>query len=249
MSASTIAILLLGLLGAYLLGSIPTGFVLGKALKGIDIREHGSGNTGATNVFRVMGKGAGMTALVIDLLKGVMAVFFMHWLLSMVFANILAADPTVQQVLQREGSLLIYGSNVVGAPGNELSAPLSAYFRLESWFLMLAALMAVLGHSKSVWLGFTGGKSAATGLGVLLALAWPVGLSVAAVFATALAVSRTVSVGSIAAALSVGIFMVVMHQPLPYLLLAIAGGLYVVLRHKSNIARLLEGTEPKTFGG
>lgn len=207
MSGFTIATLLLGLLIAYLLGSIPTGFVLGKLLQGIDIREHGSGNTGATNVFRVMGKGAGITALSIDLMKGVAAVFCLYWLLS--------------------------------ALDDSLYSP---------WFLMLAALLAVVGHSKSVWLGFSGGKSAATGLGVLLALTWPVGLSVASVFAVALAISRTVSVGSIAAALSVAIFMVLTQQPLPYLLLAIAGGLYVVLRHRANISRLLAGTEPKTFG-
>ena len=79
MTGVTIAKVLLGRLVAYLLGSIPTGFVLGRLLKGIDIREHGSGNTGATNVFRVMGKGAGITALVIDLLKGVLAVLGRSW--------------------------------------------------------------------------------------------------------------------------------------------------------------------------
>ena len=81
MSGLTIVILIAGLIAAYFLGSIPTGFVLAKTLKGIDIREHGSGNTGATNVFRVMGKGAGIGALVIDLLKGVLAVLLMRWLL------------------------------------------------------------------------------------------------------------------------------------------------------------------------
>ena len=191
------AIALLGLLAAYLLGSIPTGFLLAKA-KGIDIREHGSGNIGATNVFRVIGKGAGITALAIDLLKGVLAVRLMMALISTA------------------------GAAATGAITPELANALCA----------LAALMVVLGHSKSVWLGFAGGKSAATGLGVLLALAWPVGLGVAAVFGSALAISRTVSVGSIAAALSATIFMLALQQPVAYILLAAAGGLYVVVRHR-----------------
>jgi len=200
------------LLLAYVMGSLPTGFLLTKLVKGIDIREHGSFNTGATNVFRVVGKAAGTTVLLIDLLKGVLAV----WVVIFATRTLMTGLFTNEQ---------------------------------EFWLYMLAALLAVLGHSKSVWLGFTGGKSAATGLGVLLALCWPVALSVASVFGVALAISRTVSVGSIAAALSASVFMLVMHQPLAYVLLAAAGGLYVVLRHRSNISRLMAGTEPKTFGG
>lgn len=215
MSGFIAAIVTLGLLAAYLLGSIPTGFLLGKALQGIDIREHGSGNTGATNVFRVIGKGAGITALVIDLIKGLLAVRLMMALVSLFVLPKMGTDALMWIV----------------------------------WVYMFAAALAVLGHSKSVWLGFAGGKSAATGLGVLLALVWPVGLSSAAVFVTAVLLSRTVSVGSIAAALSVAVFMIAMQQPLPYVLLAITGGGYVILRHRSNISRLLAGTEPKTFGG
>ncbi len=216
------AIAFLGLGAAYLLGSIPTGFVLAKALKGIDIREHGSGNTGATNVFRVIGKGAGITALVIDLLKGVLAVRLMMALIGWLNSPAMTSS---------SGSV----ADAI-APG------------IADWLCVMAALLVVLGHSKSIWLGFAGGKSAATGLGVLLALVWPVGLGVAAVFGSLLAISRTVSVGSIAAALSATIFMVALQQPLPYILLAAAGGFYVVYRHRSNISRLLSGTEPKTFG-
>ena len=215
MSGSTTAILLLGLLIAYLIGAIPTGFWLTKILKGIDIREHGSGNTGATNVFRVVGKRAGVAVLLFDLFKGWLAVFSMVGLVSL----------------------------LASLPGGGLTAAAA------SWAYMLAALLALVGHSKSVWLGFTGGKSASTGLGVLLALAWPVAVGVAAVFAVGVAVSRTVSVGSIAAALSATVFMLITQQPLAYVLLAVMGGCYVVFRHRSNIARLLAGTEPKTFGG
>ncbi len=213
MSALTVVIVLLGLLAAYLLGSIPTGFLLAKAIRGIDIREHGSGNTGATNVFRVIGKGAGMTALGIDLTKGALAVRGMVALVSTL-----------------------------------PSASVTTNDAWTHWVYILAGLLAILGHSKSVWLGFTGGKSAASGLGVLLALSWAAGLGVAAVFGAALVISRTVSVGSIAAALSVPIFMVALQQPVPYVLLASAGSFYVVFRHRSNISRLFSGTEPKTFG-
>ena len=211
MSGYTFTMLLLGLLVAYLCGWIPTGFLIAKAVKGIDIREHGSGNTGATNVFRVVGKSAGIAALVVDSIKGFLAVWLMYWLVR---------GPLQDQLL----------------------------LEWQSWAYMAAALLAIVGHSKSVWLGFSGGKSAATSLGVLLALAWPVALGVAAVFGVALAISRTVSVGSIAAAISATLFMAALQQPLAYVLLAIAGGCYVVLRHRSNISRLLAGTEPKTFG-
>lgn len=198
-------IVLLGL--AYLLGSLPTGYMVTKALKGIDIRQHGSGNTGATNVFRVVGKPAGISVLVIDLLKGVAAVLLMKTLFPLV-------------------------SPVWGAPP------------MVSWWLMLAGITAIVGHSRSVWLNWTGGKSAATGLGVLLAMAWPVGLTVAGVFLGVLALFRIVSLGSILAAVAAVAMMIVLQQPLPYMLMAIAGSLYVILRHRSNIERLLAGTEP-----
>lgn len=190
---------------AYLLGSLPTGFAIAKLVQGIDIREHGSGNTGATNVFRVVGKQAGITVLVIDLLKGLTAVLVARFVMA----------------------------HVDGASN------------LATWVQVLAALLAIVGHSRSVWLNFTGGKSAATGLGVLLALAWPVGLGTAAVFGLVFGLSRTVSLGSIAAATAAPLLMFFTGQPLPFVLLAALGGVYVIVRHRSNISRLLAGTEPK----
>lgn len=195
---------------AYLLGSLPTGFAIAKLVQGIDIREHGSGNTGATNVFRVVGKQAGITVLVIDLLKGLTAVLVARFIMA----------------------------QVVDGPGDLTSD-------LSTWVQALAALLAIVGHSRSVWLNFTGGKSAATGLGVLLALAWPVGLGTAAVFGLVFGLSRMVSLGSIAAATAAPLLMLLTGQPLPFVLLAALGGVYVIVRHRSNISRLLAGTEPK----
>ena len=191
---------------AYLLGSLPTGFAIAKLVQGIDIREHGSGNTGATNVFRVVGKQAGITVLAIDLLKGLLAVLLARFVMSKL--------------------------------GDE-------YLILSTWLETLAGLLAILGHSRSIWLNFTGGKSAATGLGVILALAWPVGLGTAAVFGVVFALSRTVSLGSISAATAAPALMFLTRQPLPFALLVLFGGVYVIIRHRSNISRLLAGTEPK----
>jgi acyl phosphate:glycerol-3-phosphate acyltransferase len=101
----------------------------------------------------------------------------------------------------------------------------------------------LLGHSRSIWLNFTGGKSAATGLGVLLAMSWPVGLGAATVFVV-LAIARIVYLSSILAALAAIVLICGLEQPLPYRLLVIAGGIYVIVRHRANIQRLLVGTEP-----
>jgi acyl phosphate:glycerol-3-phosphate acyltransferase len=116
---------------------------------------------------------------------------------------------------------------------------------LAPWAVCLAGLAALLGHSRSIWLGFTGGKSVATGLGVLLAMAWPVGLGALAVWAAALAISRIMSLSSMLAALTAITLVCALPQPLPYRLLVIAGGVYVVILHRANIRRLLAGTEPR----
>jgi glycerol-3-phosphate acyltransferase PlsY len=199
---------------AYLLGSFPTGYIAVKQLKGIDIRELGSGSTGATNVLRTLGKGPGAFVLVLDSLKGVLAIALVYWLFNFA-ASENFIPPTVDVKLW------------------------------QSWIVILAGLAAILGHSKSIFLGFTGGKSVATSLGILLAMSWQVGLATAGVFAVVVAISRIVSLSSIAGAIAVPILMLVLHQPLPYILFGIAGGFYVILRHRTNIERLLAGTEPK----
>lgn len=201
-----------GLVVAYLLGATPTGYLAGK-LRGIDIRQHGSGSTGATNVLRTMGKWPALAVFVIDVLKGAVAVGFAGWFTAWL-------------------------SSVAAPAGLELRS-------LLAWASCLAGLAALLGHSRSIWLGFTGGKSVATGLGVLLALSWPVGLGALAVFGVALAVFRIVSLSSMLAALAAIVLALALGQPLPYLLLVVAGGTYVIARHWTNIRRLVAGTEPQ----
>jgi acyl phosphate:glycerol-3-phosphate acyltransferase len=193
---------------AYLLGSLPTGYLAGKLLQGIDIREHGSGSTGATNVLRTLGKVPGSIVLLIDAIKGALAV---------TIAN------------------LIFTFNLFPTLPSEWQA----------YLVPLAATGAILGHSKSIWLNFGGGKSVATGVGVLLAMSWQVGLATMVVFGITIAISRIVSISSIAGAISVTMWMLLFDRPLPSIVFAIVGGIYVVWRHNTNIQRIMAGTEPK----
>ncbi|MBO1057444.1 MAG: glycerol-3-phosphate 1-O-acyltransferase PlsY [Dolichospermum sp. JUN01] len=199
---------------AYLFGSFPTGYLAGKLLKGIDIREVGSGSTGATNVLRTLGKIPGAFVLLIDALKGGLAINLGYALFSIA---------TTQNLIPPIVNIEIW----------------------QPYLVTLAGLAALLGHSKSIFLGFTGGKSVASGVGILLAISWQVGLSTLGVFAVVIAISRIVSLSSIAGAVAVSILMVIFHQPLAYILLGFAGGLYVIIRHRTNIERLIAGTEPK----
>lgn len=196
---------------AYLLGATPTGYLAGRWLKGVDLREHGSGSTGATNVLRTLGPGPGAAVLLVDVLKGAGAVVFARVVLAWTHASPAGLDP-------------------------HASTP---------WVVALAGLAALLGHSRSLWLNFTGGKSVAAGLGVLLAMSWPVGVGGLAVFAIAVAIFRIVSLGSILAAMTAITLACALPQPLAYRLLVIAGGIYVIARHRANIQRLLAGTEPR----
>lgn len=205
-----------GLLIAYLLGSTPTGYLAGKLLKGIDIREHGSKSTGATNVLRNLGKWPALVVLIADVLKGVAAIIIARSFCPWFAAAFSSASPTASDL--------------------QIWVP---------WAVGLAGIAVLLGHSRSIWLNFTGGKSAATGLGVLLAMSWPVGLGAATAFGIVLAMTRIVSLSSILAALTAIVLVCAFEHPLPYRLLVIAGGLYVIVRHRANVGRLLAGTEPR----
>lgn len=207
---------LFGVVVGYLCGAIPTGYLAGRLLKGIDIREHGSKSTGATNVLRTLGAWPFWAVLLTDVLKGAAAIVFVRWFVPWLCALPFVAPPST--------------------------------FALQAWMpwaVCLAGLGALLGHSRSIWLNFTGGKSVAAGLGVLLAISWPVGLGGLAVFGVALAISRIVSLSSMLAALTAIALVCGLDEPLPYRLLVVSGGLFVLVRHRANIQRLLAGTEPR----
>ncbi|WP_027584912.1 glycerol-3-phosphate 1-O-acyltransferase PlsY [Bradyrhizobium sp. Ai1a-2] len=205
-----------GLVIAYLLGSTPTGYLAGKLLKGIDIREHGSKATGATNVLRTLGKWPALVVLVADVLKGVGAIIVARSFCPWLYAELSPTPPTAFDL--------------------QIWVP---------WAVCLAGIAVLFGHSRSIWLNFTGGKSAATGLGVLLAMSWPVGFGTATVFGIVLAIARIVSLSSLLAALTAIVLVCGFAQPLPYRLLVIGGGIYVIVRHRANIHRLVVGTEPR----
>ena len=201
-----------GLVVAYLLGSIPTGYLAGRLLANIDIRTHGSGSSGATNVLRTLGPWPASAVLCIDVLKG--------------------------------GAAIVLASLLLGVIQPSPDLPV-----LLPWVICLAGLAVLLGHSRSVWLGFSGGKSAATGLGVLLVMSWPVGLGAMIAFGLTLAVFRIVSLASMIAAGTAAILVCMLDQAFAYRLLVLAGAAYVVFLHRANIGRLLAGAEPRLGQG
>ena len=202
----TIAALLL----SYLLGSIPTAYLFGRALKGIDIRKAGSGNVGATNALRVLGKGAGITVLLVDILKGFIAVT----LLAEFFVN--------KPVLWQVQNLRIF-----------------------------MGLGCICGHNWTIFLRFKGGKGIAASFGVLLGLSMKVpGLNIVMglIVLTWLLVffsSRMVSLASIIAALALPILCLFFKQPFPLIAVSLLLCIFVIIRHKANLARIFQGKEPR----
>lgn len=189
------------ILGAYLIGSIPTGYIIVKLATGQDIRTIGSGSTGATNVKRVMGKKWFFITLLLDAFKGALPVVLAYFLCSN-FTDI--------------GLLPV-----------------------------LAAVAVILGHSKSVFLKFTGGKSVASGVGTILALNIWVGLIIAAIWGVITYTSKYVSLGSIIALAISPILMYLFKQPVAYIVYCAVGALYIIWLHRSNIQRLIKGEENK----
>jgi glycerol-3-phosphate acyltransferase PlsY len=187
---------------SYLLGATPTSYWIGRAFHGLDLREHGSGNLGATNAFRVLGPTWALPVVAVDIAKGFLPVLF--------FPDLVGAD--------------------------------------LGWTIAFGAA-AIVGHIFSIWVGFEGGKGIATSAGVFLALApWAV-LGSFVVWAVLALPTGYVSLGSVGAAVSLPVFVALTnHQgSMALVWFAAALAVFVVGAHRSNIRRLLDGTESR-FG-
>ena len=225
----SLSLLLSAVLG-YLLGSVPVGYLVGRS-RGIDIREHGSGNIGATNIVRVLGKKPGYFVFVCDALKGFLAVSLSQWLL-------LAKGHAAVQ------SAIAYG----------LAPEVLSIARAVVLVGIVAALACILGHNFPVWLKFRGGKGVATTVGVLLGL-MPAAIGVSAVvWVVSFYAFRYVSLASLlgAAALPFTVwFLTTRHGNPgfnnPLFWFSLAAACLIFWRHRANVQRLLNGTEAR-FG-
>jgi glycerol-3-phosphate acyltransferase PlsY len=225
---------------AYLLGSIPFGYLIVRATRGADVRETGSGGTGATNVSRRAGKAAGVATLILDALKGAAAI---------AIAKLVSGLPIVGGVRHIGPRLPTLGGSYLGEHVllGHAGSPDDVY-----WWVAVAAIAVMVGHIFPVWLRFRGGKGVATGVGVFLMLA-PIAVAMAAaVFVGVTILTRYVSLGSILAALAIPVFVLLQNafirpvEPLaPTLTAAIAGAALIVLAHRENIGRLISGRERK----
>jgi glycerol-3-phosphate acyltransferase PlsY len=194
----------LGILISYLVGSIPWAYIFGRLLKGIDIRQFGSGNVGATNALRVLGRSPGIVVLVLDILKGVLTVVILG---------------------QSEILSIVFG------------------------------LCCICGHNWTVFLKFKGGKGVATTLGVLLGLAIKIsglGLILGLLAITWFGVFgfwKIISLSSVVTAIVFPVYTVLfrrfLKQPNLLICLSVILSILIILRHKSNLKRLLQGKEPR----
>ena len=191
---------------AYVLGSIPNALWVGKTFKNIDVREHGSKNTGSTNAARVLGAKLGIFTLILDILKG--------------------ALPTYLGI--------VLGANL-----------LTRITGIDKLDIIVIGMAAILGHTFSLFLKFKGGKAVATTLGVFLVLVPYAILILLVVFFVIFGLTKYVSLASIVSAVALPITVYLTTRHIPLTVLGIIIGLLVIIRHKENIKRLINGTESK----
>lgn len=203
---------------SYLVGSIPISIILSKALKGVDIRNYGSGNAGGTNASRLLGKKIGILVIFLDALKGVVAVVLI--------------------------SRLYFGS---------FPFPNTTPFDDFTLVQIMAGIAAIIGHIWTIFAGFKGGKGIATGLGVLISIVTLDLLLAFGIFLVVMYISKYISLASVSAAVSVPLIMIVRENifgvnipsyntVLPFV---IGIALLIIYTHRSNLNRLLSGSENK----
>ncbi len=230
---------------AFLFGSVPFGLFIARS-KGIDIRQHGSGNIGATNVFRVIGKKEGFICLLLDALKG-----FVPVIIGLNLVRVAGGNPPWVSLPFPDSWVLV----------KPLASQLSVQF-----VHVLTALLAVLGHNYSPWIAFKGGKGIATSAGVVIALMPAAIVLLIVIFMLTLLISRYVAVASMVAAFALPVLTHLgarfhknsdgislweagtWNKPLFFFALLI--GILAIWKHRTNIRRLMDGTESKfSWGG
>lgn len=207
----------------YLLGSINGSLIVGK-FYGVDVREHGSGNAGATNTLRTLGKKAAVLVILVDILKAVLAIFSVLFLSAFLYYKhyadmqiIFAYDDPIEKAIQDFSDLS----------------------------LLLAGMGCILGHNWPAFFRFRGGKGVLSTAAVIFTLDWRIGVALLIVFALVVAVTRYVSLGSIAGAAVFPIISVLFGMGLYFTVFSVLAALLVIFRHSSNIRRLIAGTESK----
>ena len=200
-------LIIIALIISYLIGSIPTAYIFGRLIKGIDIRKFGSGNVGATNALRVLGRWPGITVLALDIFKGFIAVILLG---NFFFSRINLAQEVYSIIL---------------------------------------GIACIAGHNWTIFLKFKGGKGIAITLGVLLALAVQLpGIRIVifcliACWIIIFAISRIVSLASLACAVLLPVFMLVFKQSAALMFSSIILSAFVILRHKNNLSRIIQRKE------
>ncbi len=202
--------LVVGLGFAYVMGSIPMGYWLAKACKDLDIRQHGSGNIGASNVGRILGKPWGIAVLIFDIAKGAVPV-----------------------ILGRNYFYPLQGSAWISS----------------DLYCTLCGIAAVCGHNWTMFLGFKGGKGVATSAGAVLGVAPAVAIPSILIWAAAAKISGYISVASISGALAFCAFTFVLKTSTEIKILGFLLAGMILAKHRSNIQRLCQGTEPKIGKG
>ncbi|NPD89645.1 MAG: glycerol-3-phosphate 1-O-acyltransferase PlsY [Asgard group archaeon] len=213
------------LVGGYLFGSIPFAYIVGKISRGIDIRDYGSGNMGATNVMRTLGKKLGYLTMAFDMLKGAIPVF-------------------LARIYIWFGDYSGFGTK---AEGTEFPG-----FLDEGFLLASVAFMAVIGHALPVWVKFKGGKSAAVGAGALLGINPIAYVAILLIWFPLLKITKIMSLSNLIMALVSPIMYWIFagndwffNGSLWALIVACIMVVFVFWRHKANLKRLLTGTERK----